>query len=116
MGRLFGTDGVRGVAGSELTIELAKSLGQAGAYVLTKEASHQPTIIVGCDTRISGSMLASALMSGICSVGANAVYVGVLPTPAIPLIIRAFFNILVFILFCLANSSRTVFINSLLFL
>nr|MCR5657304.1 phosphoglucosamine mutase [Butyrivibrio sp.] len=55
MGRLFGTDGVRGVAGSELTIELAKSLGQAGAYVLTKEASHQPTIIVGCDTRISGS-------------------------------------------------------------
>ena len=85
MGRLFGTDGVRGVAGSELTIELAKQLGQAGAYVLTKEASHQPTIIVGCDTRISGTMLASALMSGICSVGANAVYVGVLPTPAIAL-------------------------------
>ena len=88
MGRLFGTDGVRGVAGSELTIELAKALGQAGAYVLTKEASHQPTIIVGCDTRISGTMLASALMSGICSVGANAVYVGVLPTPAIAYLTR----------------------------
>ena len=88
MGRLFGTDGVRGVAGSELTIELATKLGQAGAYVLTKEQAHQPTIIVGCDTRISGTMLASALMSGICSVGANAVYVGVLPTPAIAYLTR----------------------------
>lgn len=83
MARLFGTDGVRGVAGTELTIELAMKLGQAGAYVLTKEKSHQPTIIVGCDTRVSGGMLANALMAGICSVGANAVYVGVLPTPAV---------------------------------
>ena len=88
MGRLFGTDGVRGVAGVELTIELATRLGQAGAYVLTKENSHKPTIIVGCDTRISGGMLASALMSGICSVGANAIYVGVLPTPAIAYLTR----------------------------
>ena len=63
MARMFGTDGVRGVAGSELTIELATQLGQAGAYVLTKEQEHQPTIIVGCDTRISGGMLASALMA-----------------------------------------------------
>ena len=83
MARMFGTDGVRGVAGTELTIELAMKLGQAGAYVLTKEKSHQPTIIVGCDTRISGGMLANALMAGICSVGANAIYVGVAPTPAI---------------------------------
>lgn len=83
MARMFGTDGVRGVAGTELTIELATKLGQAGAYVLTKEKSHQPTIIVGCDTRISGGMLANALMAGICSVGANAIYVGVAPTPAI---------------------------------
>lgn len=88
MGRMFGTDGVRGVAGSELTIELATKLGQAGAYVLTKEKSHQPTIIVGCDTRISGGMLANALMAGICSVGANAVYVGVLPTPAVAYLTR----------------------------
>ena len=80
---MFGTDGVRGVAGTELTIELAMKLGQAGAYVLTKEKEHQPTIIVGCDTRISGGMLANALMAGICSVGANAVYMGVIPTPAI---------------------------------
>ncbi len=49
MGRLFGTDGVRGVAGSELTIELATKLGQAGAYVLPKNRAHKPTIIVGCD-------------------------------------------------------------------
>ncbi len=83
MARMFGTDGVRGVAGTELTIELAMKLGQAGAYVLTKEKEHQPTIIVGCDTRISGGMLANALMAGICSVGANAVYMGVIPTPAI---------------------------------
>ena len=88
MARLFGTDGVRGVAGSELTIELATKLGQAGAYVLTKEQEHQPTIIVGCDTRISGGMLASALMSGICSVGANAIFVGVMPTPAIAYLTR----------------------------
>lgn len=85
---MFGTDGVRGVAGSELTIELATQLGQAGAYVLTKEQEHQPTIIVGCDTRISGGMLASALMAGICSVGANAIYVGVVPTPAIAYLTR----------------------------
>ena len=88
MARMFGTDGVRGVAGTELTIELAMKLGQAGAYVLTKKKAHQPTIIVGCDTRISGGMLANALMAGICSVGANAVYMGVMPTPAIAYLTR----------------------------
>lgn len=88
MSRLFGTDGVRGVAGAELTIELATKLGQAGAYVLTKEQAHKPTIIVGCDTRISGGMLASALMAGVCSVGANAIYAGVMPTPAIAYLTR----------------------------
>ena len=88
MSRMFGTDGVRGVAGAELTIELATKLGQAGAYVLTKEQEHQPTLIVGCDTRISGGMLANALMAGICSVGANAIYAGVMPTPAIAYLTR----------------------------
>ena len=88
MARMFGTDGVRGIAGTELSIELATKLGQAGAYVLTKEKSHQPTIIVGCDTRISGGMLANALMAGICSVGANAIYIGVAPTPAIAYLTR----------------------------
>ena len=57
MSRLFGTDGVRGVANDELTLQLAMQLGQAGAYVLTKENMHKPTIMVGCDTRISGDML-----------------------------------------------------------
>jgi len=80
---MFGTDGVRGVANEELTPLLAMQLGQAGAYVLTRENKHKPTIMVGCDTRMSGDMLANALMAGICSVGANAVYVGVIPTPAI---------------------------------
>jgi len=83
MARLFGTDGVRGVANEELTPTLAMHLGQAGAYVLTKENQHKPTIMVGTDTRISGDMLANALMAGACSVGANCIYVGVVPTPAI---------------------------------
>lgn len=83
MGRLFGTDGVRGLANEELTPVLAMQLGQAGAYVLTKEKEHKPTIMVGCDTRISGDMLANALMAGACSVGANCIYVGVMPTPAV---------------------------------
>ena len=90
MARLFGTDGVRGVANDELTPLLAMQLGQAGAYVLTKEHAHKPTIMVGCDTRISGDMLANALMAGACSVGANAVYVGVIPTPAIAYLTRKY--------------------------
>lgn len=90
MSRLFGTDGVRGVANEELTPNLAMQLGQAGAYVLTRENMHRPTIMVGCDTRISGDMLANALMAGACSVGANAVYVGVVPTPAVAYLTRKY--------------------------
>lgn len=84
MSRMFGTDGVRGVANHELTAELALQLGQAGAYVLSGEKENgRPLIMVGCDTRRSGDMLANALMAGACSVGANVVYLGVLPTPAV---------------------------------
>ena len=83
MARLFGTDGVRGVANKELTPLLAMQLGEAGAYVLSGKGKKRPVIMVGCDTRKSGDMLAHALMAGICSVGANAVYLGVLPTPAV---------------------------------
>ena len=90
MGRLFGTDGVRGVANEELTPLLAMQLGQAGASVLTKEKAHKPTIMVGCDTRISGDMLANALMAGACSVGANCIFVGVIPTPAIAYLTRKY--------------------------
>ena len=90
MSRLFGTDGVRGVANEELTPLLAMQLGQAGAYVLAKEKEHKPTIMVGCDTRISSDMLANALMAGACAVGANCVYVGVLPTPAIAYLTRKY--------------------------
>jgi len=88
--RLFGTDGVRGIANEELTPTLAMQLGQAGAYVLTKEKEHKPTIMVGCDTRISGDMLANALMAGACSVGANCIYVGVIPTPAVAYLTRKY--------------------------
>lgn len=87
MGRLFGTDGVRGVANSHLTSDLAFRLGQAGAYVLSKEHPH-PRIVIGRDTRISGDMLEAALIAGICSVGADVLRVGVLPTPGIALLTR----------------------------
>ena len=90
MGRLFGTDGVRGVANEELNPQLAMQLGQAGAYILSRENKHKPTIMVGCDTRISGDMLANALMAGACSVGANAVYVGIIPTPAVAYLTRKY--------------------------
>lgn len=83
MGKLFGTDGVRGVANVELTPELAYRIGQAGAYVLTSEMKHTPKILVGKDTRISGDMLESALVAGLCSVGAEAVCLGVMTTPAV---------------------------------
>jgi phosphoglucosamine mutase len=89
MSRIFGTDGVRGIANTELTSELAYSLGRAGAYVLTK-GTHKPKIIVGMDTRISGDMLESALVSGILSVGAQAVCLGVVPTPAIAYLTRKY--------------------------
>jgi len=88
MGRLFGTDGVRGIANLELTAELAYKLGQAGAYVLTAETKHIPKILVGRDTRISGQMLEAALVAGICSVGAEAICLGVIPTPAVAYLTR----------------------------
>lgn len=89
MGRLFGTDGVRGIANKELTAELAYKLGRAGAFVLT-EGTHKPKILVGMDTRISGDMLESALVSGILSVGAEAVCVGIIPTPAVAYLTRKY--------------------------
>ena len=88
MSRLFGTDGVRGVANKELTVELATKLGQVGAQVLTENSHHKPKILVGCDTRKSGDMLAMALMAGICAAGADAVYLGVVPTPAVAYLAR----------------------------
>lgn len=90
MGRLFGTDGVRGIANKELTASLAYKLGRAGAYVLTSETKHVPKILVGMDTRISGDMLESALSAGICSVGAEVVYLGVVPTPAVAYLTRLY--------------------------
>ncbi len=82
MPRMFGTDGVRGIANTELTGNLAYDLGRAGAQALT-QGTHKPTVIIGSDTRRSCDLLKCALMAGICSVGAHAVDLGVLPTPAI---------------------------------
>ena len=89
MHRMFGTDGVRGIANKELTCELAYKLGKAGAFVLT-EGTKSPKILVGMDTRISGDMLENALVSGILSVGAKAICVGVIPTPAIAYLTRKY--------------------------
>ena len=84
MGKLFGTDGIRGVANKDLTAELAFKTGQSGAYVLTKETKHKrPRILIGKDTRQSGDMLEAALTAGLCSVGCNVLSVGVVPTPAV---------------------------------
>ncbi len=88
MGRLFGTDGVRGIANKELTPELAFKIGKAGAHVLTSAGDKKPKILVGRDTRISGGILECALVAGICSVGAEAVIAGVIPTPAIAHLVR----------------------------
>lgn len=90
MGKLFGTDGVRGVANKDLTADLAFKLGRAGAYVLTKTEKHEAKILVGMDTRISGDMLESALIAGICSVGAHAISAGIIPTPAVAYLVRKY--------------------------
>lgn len=87
MARLFGTDGVRGIANAELTIELAMALGKYGAHVITK-GKEKAKIIVGKDTRISGDLLEYALISGILSTGCDVVKVGVIPTPAIAKLVK----------------------------
>lgn len=91
MGKFFGTDGVRGIANTELTCELAYKLGRFGAYVLTRHKEGAGTkILVGKDTRISGDMLENALISGILSTGADVISVGVIPTPAIAYLTRKY--------------------------
>lgn len=81
MGKLFGTDGIRGIANIDLTPELAFKIGRAGAFVLSK--GEKGKIVVGKDTRISGDMLEAALTAGICSVGLDVIKVGVVPTPCV---------------------------------
>lgn len=84
MGRLFGTDGVRGIANQDLTNELAMKIGYAAATVLLRESkSQKPTVLIGKDTRASGDMLEAALTAGLCSVGCNVLSIGVVPTPAV---------------------------------
>ncbi len=87
MGRLFGTDGVRGVANSDLTCELAMNIGRAAAMVLTDSAHRHPKVLIGKDTRISSDMLEAAMTAGLCSVGANVVRLGVVPTPAVAFLV-----------------------------
>ncbi len=87
MGRLFGTDGARGVANTELTPALAMNIGRAAAMVLISDEIEHPTILIGKDTRLSGDMLEGALVAGLCSVGANVKLLGVIPTPAVAYLI-----------------------------
>ena len=88
MGKLFGTDGIRGVVGENLTAEMAFRVGQAVSTVLEEETGRRPVIVIGKDTRISSDMLESALMAGICSVGGDVKPVGSLPTPAVAYLAR----------------------------
>lgn len=83
MGKYFGTDGVRGIANEDLGCELAMKIGRGAAAVLTNNSGHKPRILIGRDTRISGSMLEAALTAGLCSVGADVELLGVIPTPAV---------------------------------
>ena len=89
MGKYFGTDGVRGVANSELTPELAFKLGRFGGYVLTKDATERPKVLIGRDTRISGEMLEGALVAGLISIGAEVMRLGVISTPGVAYLTRA---------------------------
>lgn len=87
MGRLFGTDGARGIANSELTCELAMNIGRAAATVLIDSTHKRPKILIGKDTRLSSDMLEGALTAGLCSVGADVVKLGVVPTPAVAFLV-----------------------------
>lgn len=88
MGKYFGTDGVRGVANSELTPELAFKLGRFGGYVLTKD-KERPKVIIGRDTRVSGHMLEGALVAGLLSIGAEVMRLGVISTPGVAYLTKA---------------------------
>lgn len=88
MGKYFGTDGVRGVANSELTPELAFKIGRFGGYVLTKD-TERPKVIIGRDTRISGHMLEGALVAGLLSIGAEVMRLGVISTPGVAYLTKA---------------------------
>ncbi len=90
MGRLFGTDGARGVANSELTCELAMQIGRAAAMVLTQHNNKRPKVLIGMDTRASSQMLESAISAGLCSVGADVMLLGEIPTPAVAYLVRKY--------------------------
>ncbi len=87
MGRLFGTDGVRGIANSELSCTRAFEIGRASATVLTEGCRRRPVFVVGGDTRASTGMLSASVCAGLCSVGADVIDLGVVPTPAVAYLI-----------------------------
>ena len=91
MGRIFGTDGARGIANTELTCEISMQIGRATAMVLSKNLNgKKPKVLIGMDTRASSQMLESAITSGLCSVGADVMQVGVVPTPAVAYLVREY--------------------------
>lgn len=90
MRKYFGTDGIRRIANTELTPELVYKVAKAGAYVLSKHTDHTPTIFIGRDTRISGTLIESAMIAGFLSYGANVKMLGVMPTPAVAYLTKRF--------------------------
>ncbi len=90
MGKLFGTDGVRGIANSELTCTRAFDIGRAAAAVLTEGCRRRPVFVIGSDTRASSDMLVCAITAGVCSVGADVIQLGVVPTPAVAYLVMKY--------------------------
>lgn len=90
MGRLFGTDGARGIANTELTCELSVEIGRAAAMVLTEHTNRKPKFLIGIDTRASSQMLEASISAGLCSVGADVMLLGVVPTPAVAYLVKKY--------------------------
>lgn len=90
MSRLFGTDGVRGVVNKDLTFDLVLKIGKATGTILLEKLSYKPKILIGKDTRISSDMLEAALIGGLCSLGIDVEVVGIIPTPAVAILVRKY--------------------------
>lgn len=88
MRKYFGTDGIRGIANSELTPELVYKVSKAGAYVFSKHKGTSPLILIGKDTRLSGDLIENSITAGLLSYGANVIHLGVIPTPAVAFLTR----------------------------
>ena len=105
MRKYFETDGIRRIANTELTPDLVFRVAKAGAHVLSKHSDHIPTILIGRDTRISGTLIESAMTAGFLSYGANVKLLGVMPTPVVAYLTKIFKWVFVLIVYYSRNDS-----------